>query len=45
MSMTSAERRQRIDQYERGPERLHGALNLVPDPAVQWRPEIGRAHV
>lgn len=38
MSMTSAERRQRIDQYERGPLRLHDALNLLPDEAVKWRP-------
>jgi hypothetical protein len=38
MSMSSAERQQRIDQYERGTVRLHDALNLVPDEAVKWRP-------
>jgi len=42
MSMTAAERRQRIDQYERGPRRLHDALNLVPDEAVKWRPAPGK---
>lgn len=42
MSMTSAERRQRIDQYERGPLRIHDALNLVPDEAVKWRPAPGK---
>jgi hypothetical protein len=42
MGMTSAERQQRISQYERGAERLHGALNLVPDEAVQWRPAPGK---
>jgi hypothetical protein len=38
MSMTSAERQQRIDQYARGPLRIHDALNLLPDQAVKWRP-------
>ena len=42
MSMTSAERQQRIDQYERGPLRLHDALNVVPDAAVKWRPAPGK---
>ena len=42
MSMTAAERRQRIDQYERGPLRLHDALHLVPDEAVKWRPAPGK---
>ena len=42
MSMTSAEREQRIHQYERGPLRLHDALHLVPDEAVKWRPALGK---
>ena len=42
MSMTAAERQQRIDLYERGPLRLHDALNLVPDEAVKWRPAPGK---
>src|SRR6185312_9680034 len=42
MSMTPAERQQRIDQYERGPLRIHDALHLVPDEAVKWRPAPGK---
>ena len=42
MSMTSGERQQRIDQYERGPLRIHDALDLVPDEAVKWRPAPGK---
>jgi hypothetical protein len=42
MGMTPAERQQRIDIYERGALRLHDALNLVPDEAVQWRPAPGK---
>jgi len=42
MSMTPAERQQRIDQYERGPRRIHDALHLVPDEAVKWRPAPGK---
>jgi hypothetical protein len=38
MGMTAAERRERIDQYERGALRLHQALHTVPDAAVKWRP-------
>ena len=42
MSMTSAERQQRIDQYARGPLRIQDALRLMPDPAVKWRPAPGK---
>ena len=42
MSMTGTERRQRIEQYARGAERLHDALRLVPDAAVKWRPAPGK---
>jgi hypothetical protein len=34
MGMTTAERQQRIDQYERGAVRLHQALKVVPHPAL-----------
>src|SRR4051794_35576602 len=42
MSMTATEREQRIEQYARGPLRLHEALHLVPDQAVKWRPAPGK---
>jgi len=42
MGMTATERRQRIEQYARGAERLQGALRLVPDAAVKWRPAPGK---
>jgi DinB superfamily len=42
MSMTGTERQQRIEQYDRGPHRLHDALRLVPDGAVKWRPAPGK---
>jgi hypothetical protein len=38
MLMSAADRAGRIDRYERGPLRLRGALGLVPDGAVTWRP-------
>jgi DinB superfamily len=42
MAFTAAEREERIAQYERGPRRLRGALALVPDAAVRWRPGANR---
>jgi hypothetical protein len=42
MGMNAAERRQRVDQYERGAHRLHEALQKVPDEAVKWRPAPGK---
>src|SRR5262245_15577129 len=42
MSMTAAERQQRIELYERGPVRLQDALHLVPDEVVKWRPAPGK---
>lgn len=42
MSMSDADRASRIERYDRGPLRLRGALGMVPDGAVQWRPGPGR---
>ena len=42
MPMPAAERAKRIEQYERGPERLRRALAAVPDEAVKWRPAPGK---
>jgi hypothetical protein len=40
--MTPGERRERIEQYQKGPLRLRNALNSVPDEAVRWRPGPGK---
>ena len=42
MPLTTAEREERIAQYERGPLRLRNALAVVPDNALKWRPAPGR---
>lgn len=42
MSMSSADRAGRIGRYEKGALRLRGALGLVPDGAVTWRPAPGK---
>jgi hypothetical protein len=42
MSMSTADRAKRIDQYAQGSERLRQALNRVPDGIVKWRPAPGK---
>jgi hypothetical protein len=42
MSMSAGDRGSQIARYERGPLRLRGALGLVPDGAVKWRPAPGK---
>jgi hypothetical protein len=41
MSLTSADRRALIAQYEGGPARLRAALLAVPSEALKWRPRPG----
>jgi hypothetical protein len=38
MSLSPAERQDRIDRYARGPARLKAALERVPEEARKWRP-------
>ena len=38
MSLSHAERQDRIDRYARGPARLKAALGRVPEEARKWRP-------
>jgi hypothetical protein len=38
MSLSPAERQDRIDRYARGPARLKAALGRVPEEARKWRP-------
>jgi hypothetical protein len=38
MSLSPAERQDRIDRYARGPARLKAALDRVPEEARKWRP-------
>ena len=42
MSLTPAEREDRIERYARGPARLKAALAGVAEEAVQWRPGTGK---
>jgi hypothetical protein len=42
MSLSAADRASRIKRYESGPLRLRGALSMVPDGAVLWRPAPGK---
>src|SRR5438876_11647853 len=38
MSLSHAERQDRIDRYAHGPARLKAALGRVPEEARKWRP-------
>lgn len=40
--MTTAERRQKIEQYAKGPVRLREALQKVPKEALHWQPAPDR---
>ena len=42
MSLSAGLRDSQISRYEAGPLRLRGALSLVPDGAVKWRPAPGK---
>ena len=42
MPLTSAERRDFISRYEKGPARLRAALAKVPPEAMKWRPAEGK---
>ena len=42
MSLSPAEREDRIERYARGPARLREALGRVPREALQWRPGPGK---
>ena len=39
MTLTTEERRSRIEQYTSAPKRLREALAFVPPEAMKWRPE------
>jgi DinB family protein len=42
MALSPPQRRERIEQYERGPLRLKAALIQLPDRVVRWRPSADR---
>ena len=42
MSLSPAEREDRIERYARGPARLKAALDRVPEEARKWRPAPGK---
>jgi len=42
MPLTESERRQLIDRYAEGPERLRSAIEAVPEEARKWRPAPGK---
>ena len=42
MSLSPAEREDRIERYARGPARLKAALDRVPEEARKWRPGPGK---
>jgi len=42
MPLTESERRQLIDRYAEGPERLRAAIESVPEEARKWRPGEGK---
>ena len=42
MSLSPAEREDRIERYARGPARLKAALGRVPEEARKWRPGPGK---
>ena len=42
MSLSPAEREDRIERYARGASRLKAALGRVPEEARKWRPGPGK---
>jgi len=42
MTLSPAEREDRIERYARGPARLKAALGRVPEEARKWRPAPGK---